>query len=118
MREERGQVAGDVIVYEPYTLWGGIGGDVKVIERGKFYLRGAVYGHVTVEYGGRMHLFGRINGNLTVHRGAKVIVSGVLGGDLSNLGGRVFIDHTSKIMGKVNTRKGETTVQPAPRVPK
>ena len=118
MREERGQIAGDVIIYEPYTLWGAVGGDVKVIERGKFYLRGAVYGDVVVEYGGRMHVFGRITGSLTVHRGAKVIHSGVLGGDLINLGGRIYVDHTSKIMGKVKTEKGETTIQTAPRVPK
>jgi cytoskeletal protein CcmA (bactofilin family) len=118
VREERGQIAGDVIVYEPFTLWGSIGGDVKVIERGKFYLRGAAYGDIVVEYGGRMHLFGRITGSLTVHRGAKVIVSGVVGGDLINLGGRVYIDHVAKVMGKVKTEKGETTIQPAPRVPK
>jgi hypothetical protein len=65
-----------------------------------------------------MHVFGRITGNLTVHRGAKVIHSGVVGGDIVNLGGRVYIDHVSKIMGKVRTEKGETVVQPAPRVPK
>ena len=118
MREERGQIAGDVIVYEPFTLWGGIGGDVKVIERGKLYIRGAVYGDVVVEYGGRMHIFGRVTGNVTVHRGAKIIHSGVVGGDLINEGGRIFIDHVAKIMGKVKTEKGETTVQPAPRVRK
>jgi cytoskeletal protein CcmA (bactofilin family) len=118
MREERGQIAGDVIVFEPFTLWGNIGGDVNVIERGKLYIRGAVYGDVVVEYGGRMHVFGRITGTLTVHRGAKVIHSGVLGGDLVNQGGRVYIDHIAKIMGKVKTEKGETTVQQAPRVPK
>ncbi len=115
MREERGQIPGDVIVYEPFTLWGAVGGDVRVIERGKLYVRGAVYGNVTVEYGGRMHVFGRITGSLTVHRGAKVIHSGVLGGDLVNLGGRVHIDHVSKIMGKVKTEKGETKVQQTPR---
>lgn len=118
MREERGQIAGDVIVYEPFTLWGNIGGNVKVIERGKLYIRGAVYGDVVVEYGGRMHVFGRITGTLTVHRGAKVIHSGVLGGDLVNQGGRVYIDHVAKIMGKVKTEKGETIVQNAPRVPR
>ena len=118
MREERGQIAGDVIVYEPFTLWGSIGGDVKVIERGKLYVRGAVYGNIVVEYGGRMHIFGRVTGSLTVHRGAKVIHSGVLGGDLVNLGGRVYIDHISKIMGKVRTEKGETIVQTAPRAPR
>jgi cytoskeletal protein CcmA (bactofilin family) len=118
VREERGQIAGDVIVYEPFTLWGSIGGDVKVIERGKLYVRGAVYGNIVVEYGGRMHIFGRVTGTLTVHRGAKVIHSGVLGGDLVNLGGRVYIDHVSKIMGKVKTEKGETMVQTAPRVPR
>jgi cytoskeletal protein CcmA (bactofilin family) len=118
VREERGQIPGDVIVYEPFTLWGAIGGDVRVIERGKLYIRGAVYGDVVVEYGGRMHVFGRITGTLTVHRGAKVIHSGVVGGDIVNRGGRVFIDHVAKIMGKVRTEKGETTVQPAPRVHK
>ncbi len=118
MREERGQIPGDVVVYEPFTLWGAIGGDVKVIERGKLYVRGAVYGDVTVEYGGRMHIFGRVTGNLTVHRGAKVIHSGVVGGNLTNQGGRVYIDRGATVMGKVKTQKGETTIQPSPKAPK
>ena len=29
MREERGQIGGDVLVYEPFTLWGSIGGNVR-----------------------------------------------------------------------------------------
>ncbi len=112
MREERGQIAGDVVVYEPFTLWGAIGGDVKVIERGKFYIRGAIYGNVVVEYGGRMHVFGRITGSLTVHRGAKVIHSGVLGGDANNFGGRLYIDAKAKVMGRVRTEEdGQTTVE-------
>jgi predicted acyltransferase (DUF342 family) len=114
MREERGQVAGDVLVYEEYTLWGSVGGNVRVIERGKFYLRGAVYGNVEVEYGGRCHIFGRVAGKLTIHRGAKVIHSGVLAGDAVNLGGRLYVDHAAQIHGDVITKKGETTIQPKP----
>jgi|SRR5687767_1588793 len=115
MREERGQVAGDVVIYEPYTLWGSIGGNVNVIERGKFYLRGAVYGNITVEYGGRMHIFGRVTGSLTVHRGAKVIHSGVIGGDVTNNGGRLYVDRGAMINGKIRTLKGETKLPPPPR---
>ncbi len=111
MREERGQIAGDVIVYEPFTLWGAIGGDVKVIERGKLYVRGAIYGDVTVEYGGRMHVFGRVTGNLTVHRGAKVIHSGVVGGDVVNQGGRLVVEAMAKVMGKIRTKSGETKLE-------
>ena len=111
MREERGRVAGDVVVYEPYTLWGSVGGNVKVIQGGKFYLRGAVYGNLDVEYGGRVHIFGNVTGNLTVHRGAKVIHSGTLAGDATNEGGRLFIESMARVMGKVKTRKGETTDQ-------
>jgi predicted acyltransferase (DUF342 family) len=115
MREERGQVAGDVIVYEDFTLWGSVGGNVRVIERGKLYLRGAVYGNVEVEYGGRCHIFGRVTGSLTVHRGAKVIHSGVLGGNAVNLGGRLYVDNTAQVHGDIVTKKGETELQPKPR---
>jgi cytoskeletal protein CcmA (bactofilin family) len=115
MREERGQVSGDVLVYEPYTLWGSIGGNVRVIERGKFYLRGAVYGDIVVEYGGRMHIFGRVTGGLKVLRGAKVIHSGVIGGNVTNDGGRLYVDPGATIQGKIRTSKGETRLPPPPK---
>jgi len=60
MREERGQVSGDIVVYEPFTIWGSVGGNVKVIERGKLYLRGSVYGDLLVEWGGRVHIYGNV----------------------------------------------------------
>ncbi|HEX8523079.1 MAG TPA: polymer-forming cytoskeletal protein [Tepidisphaeraceae bacterium] len=110
MREERGTIAGDYTVKEPLTLWGSVGGNVHVVEGGKFYLRGAVYGDVICEYGGRMHIFGRVTGSLTVQRGAKVIHSGVLGGDATNEGGRLYIENTAVITGKVKTIKGETKI--------
>src|SRR5437870_4352089 len=52
MREERGTIAGDLVVDESLTLWGSVGGDVYVVEKGRLYLRGAVYGDLTIEYGG------------------------------------------------------------------
>ncbi|HYO09058.1 MAG TPA: hypothetical protein VER17_08800 [Tepidisphaeraceae bacterium] len=110
MREERGQVAGDLVVSEAYTLWGSVGGNVTVAEGGKFYMRGAIYGDLIVEYGGRVHIFGRIVGSLTVKRGSKVIHSGVLGGDATNEGGRLYIENTATINGKVHTLKGETRI--------
>ena len=110
MREERGTIAGDYTVAEPLELWGSVGGNLTVAEGGKLYLRGAVYGDILVEYGGRAHIFGRVIGTLTVKRGAKVIQSGVLGGDAVNRGGRLFIENTATIMGKVNTLKGETKI--------
>ncbi|HVT90060.1 MAG TPA: hypothetical protein VHD56_14500 [Tepidisphaeraceae bacterium] len=112
MREERGQFPGDMVVYEPFTLWGSVGGNVKVIEGGKFYHRGSIYGDLTVEFGGRVHIFGSITGNLTVERGGKVIHSGVVGGDAINEGGRIFIEANSKVGGKIKTRSGETKVDP------
>lgn len=115
MREERGQIAGDVLVYEPYTLWGNVGGDVRVIQGGKFYLRGAIYGNLRVEFGGRVHVFGNITGDLTIDHGAKVILSGIVAGDVLNNGGRLFIDHLGKVMGKVKTRGGETGIDPSVR---
>ena len=122
MHEERGTIAGDYTVTEAITLWGSVGGNVIVAEGGKLYLRGAVYGDILVEYGGRLHIFGRVVGSLTVKRGAKVIHSGVLGGDAINRGGRLFIETTSVINGKIQTLKGETKVskvlgggQPPPR---
>jgi cytoskeletal protein CcmA (bactofilin family) len=74
MREERGQIGGDVVVYEPFTLWGSV------------------------------------TGNITLHRGAKVVHSGMCGGDFINEGGRLFIESTAKVMGKIKNvnEKAET----------
>ncbi len=112
MREERGQLSGDVLVYEPFNLWGSVGGDVRVIQGGKLYVRGAIYGNLTVEYGGRVHVLGNVSGNLTVQRGAKVIHGGVLGGDAVNEGGRLYIDSAAKIMGRIKSPSGETKAEP------
>src|SRR3954465_246952 len=91
-REERGTLSGDMVVYEPLTLWGTVGGNVSVVAGGKFYLRGAIYGNLTVEKGGRVHAFGNITGSIIVMEGAKVIVSGAVGHDVINDGGRLFVD--------------------------
>jgi cytoskeletal protein CcmA (bactofilin family) len=112
MREERGQLSGDLIVHEPFNLWGSIGGNVRVVQGGKFYVRGAIYGNLTVEYGGRVHVFGNISGDLIVERGAKVIHSGILGGDAINNGGRLYVERASRVLGKVKTVDGKTTVEP------
>src|SRR5262245_42569308 len=76
MRGGRGQTPGEVVVYEPLTLWGSVGGNVSVIKGGKLYVRGAVYGNMDVQDGGRVHILGIVSGDLTVQKGAKVIVSG------------------------------------------
>ncbi len=117
MREERGTIAGPLVVHEPFTLWGSVGGDVIVVEGGKFYMRGSIYGSLNVEYGGRVHIYGNIAGNLKVARGSKVIHSGVVAGDAVNEGGRLYIDATAKVQGKIKTLKGETKVEPVPTVP-
>lgn len=112
MREERGQMAGDVVVYEPFTLWGSVGGSVKVIDGGKFYMRGTIYGDLVVEAGGRVHIFGNIKGNLIVHEKTKVIHSGNVAGDAINEGGRLYIEAISKVVGKIRTNSGETKIDP------
>ena len=118
MREERGQLSGDVVIYEPFTLWGSAGGHVKVIEGGKFYLRGTIYGNLHVEFGGRVHIFGNVVGNLTVDKGAKVVHSGIISGDAINNGGRLFIESMAEVRGKVKDREGaETTIQPRHKPP-
>ena len=111
MREERGTIAGNHTVTDSVELWGTVGGNLTIAEGGKCYLRGAVYGDILVEYGGRLHIFGRVVGSLTVKRGGKVIHSGVLGGDATNMGGRLYIENTSQIHGKIKTIKGETKIQ-------
>ena len=111
MREERGQISGDVVVYEPYTLWGTVGGKVTVVDGGKFYLRGSIYGDLIVEHGGRVHIFGNILGSLTLHAGTKVIHSGTIGHDIHNLGGRLLIEKASKIGGKVKTQSGRNQIR-------
>lgn len=111
MREERGQLAGDLMVYEPFTLWGSVGGNAKVLRDGRLYVRGVVYGNLDVEPGGRVHILGAVKGNLTILPHTKVIVSGVIGGDCINRGGRLYIDPTASIGGKVRTISGETHVK-------
>ena len=108
MREERGNINGDVVVYEDYTLWGTIVGNVKVIDGGKFYVRGNIHGDMEVEPGGRVHVFGQISGSVKLTRGTKVIHSGIIKGDVVNEGGRFFADPGTMICGKVRTRAGET----------
>jgi predicted acyltransferase (DUF342 family) len=117
MREERGTIAGPLVVHEPFTLWGSVGGNVTVVEGGKFYMRGSIYGNLNVEYGGRVHIFGNIAGDLKVARGSKVIHSGVVVGDAVNEGGRLYIDSTAKVEGKIKTVKGETKVETLGAVP-
>ena len=111
MREERGRLAGDQLIFEPVELWGSVGGNVRVIEGGKFYVRGAVYGDLTIEDGGRCHVFGNVTGSITVKEGAKVIHSGVAGGDVINEGGRLVVDAMAKVMGKIRTKSGETKLE-------
>lgn len=105
MREERGQIPGNVVVYEPFTLWGSVGGNVSVIDGGRLYVRGSVYGDLTLEPGARAHVLGTVTGNVTVSPGAKAVISGLVGGDALNNGGRLYVDETAQVMGKV---KGKT----------
>ena len=112
MREERGHLKGDMTVSEPYTLWGSVAGNVTAVKGSKFYVRGAIYGHLTVLHGGRVHVFGNISGNLVVKDGAKVIHSGVVGGDAVNEGGRLYVEAVAKVLGRLRTDEGETTVEP------
>jgi cytoskeletal protein CcmA (bactofilin family) len=116
MRDERGNIAGNQFISEPYTLWGSIAGNVSVSEGGKCYVRGAIYGNLDVLPGGRVHIFGNVSGNLTIAEKAKVIHSGILGGDAFNRGGRLYIDATAKILGKVKTYEGETTIEPQAQI--
>ncbi|MCC6239093.1 MAG: hypothetical protein IT448_02165 [Phycisphaerales bacterium] len=111
MREERGRVANDIVVYEPFTLWGVVIGNVKVIEGGKFYSRGLIYGNLTVESGGRVHIFGNVSGDVTMEDKTKVIISGQVSGGVTNRGGRLFIEKAAKIEGRVRTVSGQTKVE-------
>jgi cytoskeletal protein CcmA (bactofilin family) len=116
MHEERGQLIGDQIISRPLDLFGTIAGNVHVVDGGKVYLRGAIYGDLTVTHGGRVHIFGQVTGNLKVLEGAKVIHSGVVGGDATNLGGRLFIENSAKVLGKLRRKEGKTTVEPKAEV--
>lgn len=118
MREERGQLIGNQIISEPVDFWGKVDGDVHIIEGGKFYLRGAIYGSLHIEEGGRAHIFGNLMGNLYVSVNAKVVVSGVVGGDCHNLGGRMYIDASAKILGKIKKHAGETQVDSKAKIGK
>ncbi|MFN4243653.1 MAG: hypothetical protein ACK4PI_10495 [Tepidisphaerales bacterium] len=114
MREERGTIPGDVVVYEPFTLWGTALGNVTVIDGGKLYARGLIHGDLIVEPGGRVHLFGTVSGSVHVHPDTKVILSGTVGRHAINHGGRLYIDATAKVMGRVITHAGKTRIQPPP----
>lgn len=111
MREERGNLAGNVTIAEPYTLWGSIAGTVTVRNGSKFYMRGAIYGDMNVEPGGRVHALGNISGSVFVSPKAKVILGGVVGGNATNLGGRLFVEATATVAGKVISQAGETRIE-------
>lgn len=117
MREERGQLRGNQIIEEAYTLWGTIAGDVTAINKSKFYARGTIYGDLSVLHGGRVHVYGTVTGNLIVKDGAKVIVSGHIGKDAINEGGRLYIDASAIISGRViGEETGETQVDPKAQI--
>jgi cytoskeletal protein CcmA (bactofilin family) len=112
MREERGHLRGNLVIDEPYTLWGSIAGDVTAVKGSKFYVRGPIYGSLTVLHGGRVHVFGNVTGDLVVKDGAKVIHSGVVGGDVVNQGGRLYVDRIAKTLGEIRTEDdGQTTIE-------
>lgn len=115
MREERGQILGDLTIDELFTLWGTIGGNVTVIKGGKFYLRGELFGSMIVESKGRVHVFGNMTGGLTIKPGGKVVVSGTIKGKALNEGGRLYLDKDGDILGGIQTVEGgETTIEPKP----
>jgi len=116
MREERGTLNGNQVISEAVDLWGTISGNATVVDGGKMYVRGAIYGHLKVAHGGRVHIYGNVSGNLVVLEGAKVIHSGVLGGDAINEGGRLFIDASARVLGRVKTSSGETKVDPKAQI--
>ena len=117
MREERSQIAGDLVVNEHLELWGNVGGNVTVVEGGKFYVRGSILGNLIVQYGGRVHIYGQVHGDVTLFENTKVIHSGRIGGHLINEGGRLFIEKISRVDGKVKTRSGETKYEYIPSLP-
>lgn len=102
------------MVAEAYTLWGSAGGDIRVVDGGKMWVRGSIFGTLTVEAGGRVHVYGNISGDLVVHANAKVIHSGTVMGNAVNRGGRLYIDATGVVKGKVKTKSGETRIEPKP----
>lgn len=111
MREERGRIYGDATIDEPYTLWGAISGDLRVVDGGKVYVRGHVGGDLIVDHGGRVHVFGHVGGNLIMFRGCKVILSGVIGGNATNTSSRLFIDRHGRVLGKTKTRGKQAETQ-------
>jgi len=103
--------------YCSYSGFQALGKSIVNVGKGaKFYLRGAIYGNLNVLPGGRVHVFGNVSGNLSVSQKTKVIYSGMLGGDAVNRGGRLYIDATAKILGRVKTLEGETTIEPQAHV--
>lgn len=114
MREERGQVAGDLIVDGPLELWGNVGGNVTVVDGGKFYVRGSIIGNLIVQYGGRVHIYGQVHGDVTVFDNTKLIHSGHIKGNLINDGGRLFVDRKAKVEGKIKTKSGQTKIEGTP----
>jgi len=108
MREERGQLTGDLVINELCTLWGRLAGNVTVAAGGKFYLRGRVFGDLKVEADGRAHVLGNLQGRLIVMPGAKVVHGGIIGGDVINRGGRLYVEASATTLGKLKVKEGIT----------
>lgn len=115
MREERGRHVGDMTVDDRFTLWGGVTGDLRIVEGGKCYVRGTVGGDLIVDFKGRVHVYGHVAGNLQLFRGAKVILSGTVGGSAANQNARLFVDKHGRVLGRIKTtgKYAETSVEDA-----
>jgi hypothetical protein len=80
-------------------------------------MRGSIFGSLSVEAGGRVHVFGHISGEVRVTGAkSKVIISGNIGKDVVNDGGRLLVDATAQVRGKVKTLDGETIIEPQARI--
>ena len=110
MREERGAFKGKHIFSDEVDFWGSVTGDAHIVHGAKVYLRGNIYGNLTVTQGGRTHIFGQVTGSLTIKEGAKVILGGIVGRDVINQGGRLYIEASAKILGKLKKKAGETEI--------
>ena len=103
MKEERGRINGDITINEPYTLWGTVGGDLRVVEGGKVYVRGNVVGDLICDFKGRVHVYGHVGGDIILFRGAKLILSGVCAGNVQNQNARFYTDENGQVLGRVKT---------------
>lgn len=96
MRQEYGQVEGNIELNDHLALYGLCAGDITVHDGGALHLYGMCAGNVDVKPGGCARIYGLCTGDVINH-GGELEVRGMVIGDIQKKGGTTVVQPGAKV---------------------